>query len=126
MDILSIKENSHSCSHLLLKIHKLGRDYCSGDCVTLSPPLPPESLGLPFLGKLSISCAKHTLFLLWPRSNRSAPKSLWRQKLKIILRAMHALCACIPLALSEIPCGIACSRVLAELSLVCSALWHRC
>ena len=22
MDILSIKENSHSCSHLLLKIHK--------------------------------------------------------------------------------------------------------
>ena len=25
MDILSIKTNSHSCSHLLLKIHKLGR-----------------------------------------------------------------------------------------------------
>ena len=38
MDILSIKANSHSCSHLLLKIHKSGQDYCSGDCVPLSPP----------------------------------------------------------------------------------------
>ena len=40
MDILSIKANSHSYSHLLLKVHKRGQDYCSGDCVTLSPQPP--------------------------------------------------------------------------------------
>ena len=56
----------------------------------------------------------------------SAPKSSWRQKQKIILRAMHAFYVCIPLAPRKNARGIACSRVLAELFLVCSALWHRC
>ena len=38
MDTLFIKANTYICSHLLLKIHKPCHDYCSGDCVTLSPP----------------------------------------------------------------------------------------
>ena len=67
--------------HLLLKMHKSGQDYnCLGDCVSLSPPLPPESL--PFLGKLSTSCEKHTLFLLWPRSNRKCAKIITAAKTK--------------------------------------------
>ena len=98
MDILSIKANSHSYSHLLLKIHIPGQDYCSGDCVTLSPPtLTIEWLGWlsggtfercqiiktrRLLCKLSISCAKHILFLLWPKSNRKCAKIIMAAKTK--------------------------------------------
>ena len=57
----------------------------------------------------------------------SAPKSSWRQKQKIILRAMHAFFTFASrLRPAKNARGIACSRVLAELFLVCSALWHRC
>ena len=95
---MSIKANSHSCSHLLLKIHMLGQDYCSRDCVTLSPPpLTIEWLGWlsggtsercqiiknhRLLCKLSISCAKHIVFLLWPRSNRKCTKIIMAAKKK--------------------------------------------
>ena len=114
---MSIKANSHSCSHLLLKIHMPDQDYCSGDCVTLSPPpLTIEWLGWlsggtfercqiiktrRLLCKLSISCAKHILFLLWPRSNRKCPKIIMVAKQKIKFRAMQALYVCVPLASSE-------------------------
>ena len=115
---MSIKANSHSCSHLLLKIHMPGQDYCSGDCVTPSPPpLTIEWLGWlsggtfercqiiktrRLLCKLSISCAKHILFLFVAKV-----KSEVRQNhhggnnKKIILRAMHALYVCVPLVSSE-------------------------
>ena len=93
MGILSIKKNSHSFSHLLLKIHKSGQDYCSGDCVTLSPSLL-------LLGKLSIFVRNILYFFCGQGEIGSAPKS-WRQKQKIIFCAMHALYVCVPLAPSE-------------------------
>ena len=75
-----------------------GQDYCSGDCITLSPP--PRTIewlgwlsGGTFercqiiktrclLCKLSISCVKHILFLLWPRSNRKCAKIIIAAKTK--------------------------------------------
>ena len=94
---MSIKAISHSCSPLLFKIHMPGQDYCSGDCITLSPPLLSSGLvgsvvvllkGVKFLKtrcllwKLSISCAKHISFLLWPRSNRKCAKIIMAAKTK--------------------------------------------
>ena len=117
MDIFvhTCKANSHSCSHLLLKIHIPGQDYCSGDCVTLSPLLLTiEWLGwlsggtfercqiiktCHLLCKLSISCAKHILFLLWPRSNRKCAKIIMAAKRKEYspchARVIHLRPACI-------------------------------
>ena len=58
----------------------------------------------------------------------SAPKSSWRQKKK---RSFSAPCTRFTFASRLRPAKkhtryIACSRVLAELFSVCSALWHRC
>ena len=78
------------------------------------------------LGKL-LSLVRNIFYFFYGQSQiGSAPKSSWRQKQKIILPAMHAFYVCVPLAPRKNARGIACIRVLAELFLVCSALWHRC
>ena len=96
---LSIKANSHSCSHLLLKIHKPGQDYCSGDCITLSPPLLLSGLvgsvvvGLLLKGIKLLKLAAFFVnfpslvqnifyFFLWPRSNRKIAKIILVAKTK--------------------------------------------
>ena len=38
-----MKTNFQSCSHLLLKMLRSGKENCSGDCVALSPPLLAHS-----------------------------------------------------------------------------------
>ena len=112
-----------------------GQDYCSGDCVTPSPPpLTIEWLGWlsggtfercqiiktrRLLCKLSISCAKHILFLLWPRSNWKCAKIIMAATTKDYsprhARVIRLRPACIQRKNAS---GIACSRVLAELFLV--------
>ena len=73
------------------------------------------------------SLVRNIFYFLYGQSQiGSAPKSSWRQKQKIILRAMHAFTFAPRLRPAKNARGIACSRVLAELFLVCSALWHRC
>ena len=99
MEILSIKANSHSWSHwLALKNHKSGQDY-SGDCVTLSPPYHLRACH--FLVNFPSLLRNILYFFRGQGQIGSAPKSSWRQKLKIILRAMHTLYVCVPLASSE-------------------------
>ena len=95
---MSIKANSHSCSHLLLKnLHAGSGLLFRGLCNSITPPLTIEWLG--WLSgstfercqiiktrrldcKLSISCAKHILFLLWPRSNWKCAKIIMAAKTK--------------------------------------------
>ena len=143
MNIFSIKANSHSFSHLLLKIHMAGQDYCSGDCVTLSPPpLTIEWLGWlsggtfercqiiktrRLLCKLSISCAKHILFFFVAKVKSEVRQNHHGGKDKILFSApctRHTFASRLHPAKNA--CVIACSRVLPELFLVCSALWHQC
>ena len=131
---MSIKANSHSCSHLLLKIHMPGQDYCSGDCVTPSPPpLTIEWLGWlsggtfercqiiktrRLLCKLSILCETYFIsFVAKVKSEVRQNHHGGNNK-----RLFSAPCTRYTFASRLHPAknasGIACSRVLAELFLV--------
>ena len=98
MEILSIEANSHSWSHwLALKKPQVGSGLFKG----LRNSITPLPRACHFLVNFPSLLRNILYFFRGQGQIGSAPKSSWRQKLKIILRAMHALYVCVPLASSE-------------------------